>query len=884
MAGANRSTLVVHGRLAIRERRLAAGRDRRHGLQIMSFEQAAVRLAGGFVRPIDEESLRAAIQAVLPATPMGELEGIKALPGMIGAAADTLHKVWRAGVDLAACAGVHPRLAAIARLESAVLDQLPPGMMRPLDIVAAATARIAHAPAVLGPMEIVGLTELSPCWRPLLQDLTAHIPVQWTAGPRSVPAWLDGIGVTVAHAPAQTPGISAVSAATAYHEAIEAMRWARSLLANGVSPSDIAIATASPADYDDYFLALRADANIDLHFVHGVRTVTTREGQAAAALADIVVRGLSQSRLRRLAALCRDSGPFETLPEGWLRVLPTDAPLSTPGAWNRLLSRLAPEDWPDGADHVPALRAAAETLAKGPDAAGEIGEAFLRGRALAIWRKALLAGPAASIDATLETLKQDDGLEACVSVAWMPASALAASPRRFVRLLGLNSSRWPRGIAEDRLIPDHIIPTPVLDPLPVNLADRRDFETILATTAGTVVISRARRDSDGRLLGRSPMLAGHGDETYLRRNAPPGHAFSETDRLMARPQEFAADPQAVSARSCWRDWRQEEITPHDGLVRADHPAILAILSRTQSASSLRRLLRNPLSFLWVYAFGWREPQSSAEPLVLDALGIGDLVHMVLDRALRKLETGGGLDSSDIEAIQAAVAEAAQAVAADWESERPVPPTVIWQRTLEDARVMAGRALSYGEDVLPGARSYGEVPFGGSEPKSDAETPWDARKPVTIPGTGFNIAGYIDRLDISGDGKRALVRDYKTGRPQRSDIRLNGGRELQRCLYAFAVKALLGDDVAISASLLYPREPLDLQLDDPEAVLADITGYLRAARASLAGGAALPGPDTGGDYDDLAFALPANASATYCKRKMPAATERLGDVAQVWEAE
>ena len=122
---------------------------------------------------------------------------------------------------------------------------------------------------------------------------------------------------------------------------------------------------------------------------------------------------------------------------------------------------------------------------------------YAPGRALAIWRKALLAGPAASVDATLETLKQDDGLEACVCIAWMPANALAASPRRFVRLLGLNSSRWPRGIAEDRLIPDHTLPTPVLAPLPVNLADRRDFETILATTADTVVLSRARRDSDG---------------------------------------------------------------------------------------------------------------------------------------------------------------------------------------------------------------------------------------------------------------------------------------------------------------------------------------------------------------------------------------------------
>ena len=156
---------------------------------------------------------------------------------------------------------------------------------------------------------------------------------------------------------------------------------------------------------------------------------------------------------------------------------------------------------------------------------------------------------------------------------------------------------------------------------------------------------------------------------------------------------------------------------------------------------------------------------------------------------------------------------------------------------------------------------------------------------TIPDTGFNIAGYIDRLDISSDGKRALVRDYKTGRPPRGDIRLNGGRELQRCLYAFAVKALLGNDVAISASLLYPREPVDLQLDDPEAVLAEITGYLRAARAQSRSAARLCLARTP--------AATMTTSPLPCRRtpappianaNSPAATERLGEVAQVWEAE
>src|SRR3546814_1635281 len=53
-------------------------------------------------------------------TPMGELESIKSLPGMIDAAANTLHKAWRAGIDLAARVAEHARLDAIARLEAAV--------------------------------------------------------------------------------------------------------------------------------------------------------------------------------------------------------------------------------------------------------------------------------------------------------------------------------------------------------------------------------------------------------------------------------------------------------------------------------------------------------------------------------------------------------------------------------------------------------------------------------------------------------------------------------------------------------------------------------------------------------------------------------------------
>lgn len=882
----NRRTIVAHGRLAVREMRLNAARQRLHGLQILSFEQLAVRLAGGFARAIDDESLRTAIQVSLPETPLGELDGIKLLPGMVDAATDTLRKVWRSGIDLAARAHENPRFESIARLEAAVQEQLASGMMRPTDLVSAALKRVVYAPAVLGSVEIVGITELSPSWRPLLVALAAHVPVVWVAGPCPVPEWLAAIDIKVCCSPALAPEQHMVSAATSYHEAIEAIRWARALIVtDGVNPADIAIAAASPGEYDDHFLALRADANLDLHFVHGIKATTTREGQAAAALADILIHGLSQIRMRRLAALCGSkNSPFESLPQGWLRVLPADAPLASLSAWERLLSCMAPADWPDEQDHTPALRGIVDLLAKGHAAADEVGAAFLTGRALSIWRKALLAGPPVSLDTTLENLKQDDGLEACVSPAWMPASELAASPRRYVRLIGLNSSRWPRGISEDRLLSDHIITPAELDPLPINAADRRDFETILTTTEIEVTMSRARRDSDGRLLGRSALLGPVTEEKYIGRNAVPAHAFSETDRLMARPDEFVNDSQAISALTTWRDWHRKEITPHDGLVRASHPLLLDILARVQSASSLRLLLRSPLSFVWRYGMRLQMPESGREPLVLDPLAMGDLVHMTLDLALQTLEANGGLANAGDAQISDAIEVAARSVAGIWENERAVPPPVIWRRTLDDVRTLAERALTYRGEHLDDARSYGEVAFGGAIPKTSADSPWDAATPVAIPETGFAIKGYIDRLDLSGDGKRALVRDYKTGRPPKNDISINGGCELQRCLYAFAVKALLGADVSIRASLLYPRTETDLQLTDPEATLAELTGYLRAASTSLSAGHALIGPDTGGPYDDLAFALPANAGATYCKRKTLAATELLGDAALVWEAQ
>jgi hypothetical protein len=90
-------------------------------------------------------------------------------------------------------------------------------------------------------------------------------------------------------------------------------------------------------------------------------------------------------------------------------------------------------------------------------------------------------------------------------------------------------------------------------------------------------------------------------------------------------------------------------------------------------------------------------------------------------------------------------------------------------------------------------------------------------------------------------------------------------------------------VAIDAALFFLRGERVIRLADPEVTLVDLTGHLARARAAFLDGRAPIGPDAGGPYDDLAFALPANAKAVYRPRKLAAATELLGDAALVWDA-
>jgi hypothetical protein len=222
-----RRTVVVHTRLAGHMARVDTARAGAHGIRIMTMGQLAARLAGGFLAPINPDSLRDAVREALPETDLGELENIKTLPGMVRAAVSTFDKVWRADIDLSSSS--HPRLRALAALERKVLHRLPPSMKKPKVLVDLACAGIAHAPAVLGPIEIHGHSEMPVCWRPLLQALADVVPLSWIAGPRSVPEWLDGNRIEIQRTRPNYATPLLYSCATPQHEILEAFRWMRAL-------------------------------------------------------------------------------------------------------------------------------------------------------------------------------------------------------------------------------------------------------------------------------------------------------------------------------------------------------------------------------------------------------------------------------------------------------------------------------------------------------------------------------------------------------------------------------------------------------------------------------------------------------------------------------
>lgn len=874
-----RSTYVVSDRLAGRRVRDSFAVENRLGHRVLTLTGLATRLAGGFAGGIGSSHIKKALQEP-PLEQLTSLRSIAVLPGFARAAATTLTAVWNAGIDVAAKAaepGAPGRWAELLVLQEHVRRSAPFGARLPQELVDAAMARLRLAPRLLGDVRLELVDEVPPVYRPLLAQLAEQVPTSWLRPHGAAPAWTAGTRIKLDHPERQEPTLEFVSCADPEHEALEALRWVRKLLVDGVPAEHIALVAVDVNAYDAALRTLAHSSGLPIHFAQGVALVGTPAGQFAAAMADALLNGPTQARVRRLClcATAAEDKHLGALPPDWCAELAPDAALNSVQHWGRALEPLK-ERSPQVARLVEQL---VVDLSVGPSAAVTVGQRWSSGPAQEAWRAALAEGPAEALPSSLQRLGLNHETDPATHVLWASASSALTWPRQYVRLLGLSARSWPRRSSdEDPLLPSRMLGGLELRERSTAKRDADHLTALLAQTATEVVLSRPRRGSDGRKQSPSPLLRSLPGNSTEDEKLPRGgkrHAISEADRRASRPAELEADAALGRARAAFRSFTLPHLTQHDGLVRAQHPVIARALARRHSATSLKKLLLNPHGFIATYALGWAEPQPETEVLGLDPLNRGALLHEVLEECLTAVQELGGFSAVNEEQLSQLVTAATGRRSAVWEMARPVPPPLAWQAELERAARLALQLLTFTDGTPAAPRSYAEVKFGYAEDELPAANghPWVHGADVTLPGTDLRLRGVIDRLDLDVGRKFVRVIDYKSGKLKDHDGAIDSGEELQRTLYTIAVKQLLGSEYTVEAGLLYAGNSELVTLHDPDASVAQLTSAVQEAVRLLEQGNVLPGPAVTSDHEETVLAYPAVGTRYYYRVKETELSER-----------
>ena len=299
-----------------------------------------------------------------------------------------------------------------------------------------------------------------------------------------------------------------------------------------------------------------------------------------------------------------------------------------------------------------------------------------------------------------------DWKPACPSPGCQPARSRRRPPLRAAagpQLLALAAAASPGPADPGPYHPDR----PVLDRFRWPRRPPRLRDLILATTWPRPSFSRAPGAATRQASPGTPAAARRAWRPDLpppqrRARMPsadrPSHGPAAGVRRRSAGGRRAGAAGAIGGR---------RILHADGLIRADHPLILAILTPHRSASSLAACC-NPLSFVWVMPFGWRVPQ--ATPSRSCSIRLGSAISSTwFSTAPCATQRRGGLAAADLRPSETA------ALALPRSRRRRLEAGVGFAgRHLEThprrRRVMAGRALTYGDDALPGAHLRWPVPF------------------------------------------------------------------------------------------------------------------------------------------------------------------------------
>lgn len=255
---------------------------------------------------------------------------------------------------------------------------------------------------------------------------------------------------------------------------------------------------------------------------------------------------------------------------------------------------------------------------------------------------------------------------------------------------------------------------------------------------------------------------------------------------------------ARSLRARYARWSRGRWSHWDGMIRATertgpHLAAEGLAERPYSVTALQKFAVCPYQFFLSAIFRLEPREDAVQPVQMDPLTRGRLIHEVQALTLRRLRAAGNLPLLDAASSQPVLDLALDEIAGKFEDDLDPAIDRVWDDEVAairaDLRVWLQRLAESGRDWEP---RYFELAFGLADARGKDEA--SVRDPVLLPG-GYRLVGAIDLVERSVVSGRLRITDHKTGRDlSREIVYLGGGEILQPVLYALAAEGILGEPV------------------------------------------------------------------------------------------
>ncbi len=243
-------------------------------------------------------------------------------------------------------------------------------------------------------------------------------------------------------------------------------------------------------------------------------------------------------------------------------------------------------------------------------------------------------------------------------------------------------------------------------------------------------------------------------------------------------------------------WGKREFTNYEGLLQSEEVCKIlrdrySILKRTVSPTRLETYASCPFQYLLKVVMGIEALTEPEREATISSLDRGKLVHHILYTFFTDLKKERGdsfrLIPEDLERLM----ETAEKKFLEFEETGITGYPMLWEM---EKREMKEQLRDFFDEELQETEfipTYFEVRYGMNaldfqESEISTETPVF----LNVKGETIHLRGRIDRIDLTRDGKKGRVRDYKTGKVSAKPNEFQGGRTLQLPLYLYAASQLL----------------------------------------------------------------------------------------------